>query len=449
MHPRKLFGLGGIRGVVGEYPITPDDVMKFGIAVTLYANDIGVKNVFIARDTRASGEKLSAALAAGLCSQGIVVQDLGVLPTHALAFFTEQCEEPSFGLMITASHNHYLENGIKIFGPLGRLFTEHKELLLEKIFFTMQNSQITIAGTGSYMKNSDARADYLDFLLSTIDYRRFPGYSVLIDCANGSASPLVKDLFAALGVSVFLINNSPNGENINLDCGAVHPEMAAGAVLQSGARLGVVLDGDADRIVLIDETGRVIPGDCLIAFLALELAEGKVLNKNRIVVTEYSNLALDEFLATHKLGVTRVQNGERNVVSEMDANSYALGGEYTGHIIFGEYSSAGDGLLVALQVLKFLDKKNLKPSYIRELLELYPSVLINVRVREKIPFSEILGLEELVDFTKKELGDTGRLIIRYSGTENVCRIMIEGKDEERITRLAERLEKLIKESLGL
>ncbi|MBH2006776.1 MAG: phosphoglucosamine mutase [Myxococcaceae bacterium] len=438
MTKRILFGTDGIRGQANFYPITVEVMLALGKALGFWVKQ-NPKNkrglVVIGKDTRLSGYALEQALSAGLCSMGADVRLLGPLPTPAIAHLTTALQA-DVGLMISASHNPYEDNGVKIFGPDGFKLPDSKELELEQLIF--HPSFETTSQIGKVKRINDAAIQYMDYLLSLAnpDFH-LKGLKIVLDCANGAAYKVAPRLLHELGAELIILGASPNGTNINHEIGALHPQFARKIVQDTGANLGIVLDGDADRVVLIDETGQVIPGDTLLALVALYLQTEGRLTHNTVVCTEMSNFGLEQSLHQHGISVERTAVGDRYVVERMRQKGYAFGGEESGHLIFLGHGTTGDGLAGALLALNLLQEKKQTLSELKTLLKLMPRSIQNRLVPAKPPLSELPKSSALIAKITHELGARGRILVRYSGTEKKLRVLVEGPDLSSIEAMAQ------------
>ncbi|MBI2548000.1 phosphoglucosamine mutase [Candidatus Woesearchaeota archaeon] len=448
---RKLFGTDGIRGKANVYPMTPEVALRLGKS---FAKAFVVKEcaqrqhhhrVIIGKDTRLSGYMFETALTAGLISMGVDVLLVGPMPTPGLAHLTKSFAADA-GIVISASHNPAHDNGIKFFTDDGYKLSDAAEEAIEQVFFAEEITcdHIGTNQLGKAYHIEDARGRYSEFLKHTIQNHSLVGLKIVLDCANGAAYRITPSVLRELGAEVIVIHNTPNGLNINDTCGALHPQVIRNTVLKEKADMGIALDGDADRVVFVDEKGENVDGDQVMALCAAALQKEGRLHKNTLVTTVMSNVGLK--VAMRSLGITVVETdvGDRYVIDEMRKHHYTFGGEQSGHIIFGEYSTTGDGTLTALQVLRLMHEKKEKLSTLLKGMRKYPQVLINVEVPEKKPLEQIPGLNQEIQHITKELGDNGRLLVRYSGTEKKLRIMVEGKNQKSIQQDAERIAALVK-----
>ena len=441
----KLFGTDGIRGISGEEPLTAESINKIagGFATLIRKMANGKKNpsVVLGKDTRASCAMIENAAVAGLTDVGVDVKLLGVIPTAGVAYLTKHLKADG-GIMISASHNPSDENGIKLFTRSGEKLSEKEEAFVESNI----GKRAERSRKGTVTSLAQAEADYMAFLSESSGKPDLNGLSVVVDAANGAAYK-VAGIFATLGAAAKIINNNPDGKNINKDCGAMHPEQLQKEVLAAKAVCGIALDGDADRLIMVDEKGSLANGDATMLALAKQMLDTGRLSRKTAVVTEYTNTAFDDELLAIGAKTVRVRNGDRQVHEEMKKHGYTLGGEQAGHIIIGENTS-GDGILAALHVLKIM-KETGKPLSELAKLNRKPQALINVEVKEKKEIAKLPLTSSAISEAEKELPKLkGRLLIRYSGTQNLLRIMIEGNDEEKIKKLAEEIAEAAKKELN-
>ncbi len=438
----NLFGTDGIRGVANVDPISPDFVLRIGQAIGLYFKEThSHPRILIGKDTRRSGYMLEQALAAGICSVGVDVNFLGPLPTPGIAYLTRGLRA-SAGIVISASHNPFEDNGIKIFSSDGYKLPDEAEARLEALLENpnMSKDRPTGIKIGRAKRIDDAIGQYAVFLkeqfpkVLTLD-----GLRLVIDCAHGAAYKVAPKVFEELGAECFLLGVEPNGSNINDNVGALYPQKLKEQIKLYKADMGIALDGDADRLVAVDERGEPLDGDEILAICGSRMAKQGTLRHNTVVCTVMSNLGLD--LALEKVGVKAIKSkvGDRSVMEEMLKGSYNLGGEQSGHLIFRDSATTGDGVLAALQLLAIMVQEQKSLSQLRKCMEKFPQVLKNVPVRKKVPLEQIPKLQELLGTIEKRLGKTGRILFRYSGTESLARIMIEGQDASLIQGIAEEL----------
>ncbi|RKX59546.1 MAG: phosphoglucosamine mutase [Thermodesulfobacteriota bacterium] len=449
---KKLFGTDGIRGEANIYPMLPEIALQVGRAIGyLFKNrESHLSKVIIGKDTRLSGYIFESALIAGLCSMGVSTWLIGPLPTPAIAFLTKDMRADA-GIMISASHNPYYDNGIKIFNKDGFKLSDEMEKTIEKLIFDKEFEKIRIYkdSIGRAYRIKDAIGRYAVHLKSSVpSYINFEGIKVVIDCANGAAYQVGPLVLEELGANVISIGCSPDGVNINENCGALYPENLRESVLKNNADLGIALDGDADRIVIVDEKGNFIDGDDLLALFAIEFKNKNYLWKNTVVGTIMNNLGLEKFLNAHGIEFIRTPVGDRYVVEKLRDIKGLLGGETSGHIIFLDKATTGDGLLTGLRLISLMKEKEKPLSELCNLFEKTPQIIKNVKVKEKKPVKEIEGLSEKIKLVEEKLKKKGRIIVRPSGTEPKYRVMVEGEDEDLIKTIAEEIAEYIRKKLN-
>jgi phosphoglucosamine mutase len=440
---RKLFGTDGVRGVANTYPMTTEIAMQLGRAIAFLvkqqkADKEHNPRIVIGKDTRLSGYMIENALASGICSMGVNVLLVGPLPTPGIAYITTGMRADA-GLVISASHNPFQDNGIKIFSKSGFKLPDKEEAIIEDLIFSkkMDSLRPVAEEVGKAARIDDAKGRYIVFLKNTFPKRfTLDGIHIVLDCAHGATYGVAPHVFEELGAKVTSIGVQPDGKNINHECGALHPEVMAELVCKEGADLGIALDGDGDRLIVADEQGKVVDGDQIMAICAEEMLERQKLAKNTLVATVMSNLGLD--LAMQRMGgqLVRTKVGDRYVVEEMLRNGYNFGGEQSGHLIYLKHNTTGDGILGALQLLLSMKKKERPLSELTQVMEPFPQILKNVRISQKIALDQISGFSEKLTTIEKSLGSTGRILVRPSGTEPVIRVMVEGEDEKLIDDMA-------------
>ncbi len=433
----ELFGTDGVRGKAGK-KVSAIDAMRLAMATGIYFKQFAKTNkILVGKDTRRSGYMIENAIVSGLTAVGFDVIQIGPMPTPAIAFLTEnmRCDA---GIMISASHNPYYDNGIKFFDGSGNKLNRDKEIEIETIFKDhdlISESQATDKAIGKSKRIDDVIGRYIVHIKNSFSKKiSLAGKRVVIDCANGAGYIVGPTILQELGADVVVIGDKPNGFNINEGCGAMHPENLAKVVLESRADIGIALDGDADRLVMVDEKGEVIDGDKLMAVLAVHLKDQGTLKGDGMVATVMSNQGLDEYLESQDLHLYRAAVGDKNVVALMQENGINFGGEQSGHVIFSDYAKTGDGISSALQALAYLVSTGKKASEVFNPYDSYPQLLVNLLVSEKRDFSTIEGLDTLI----KKVEDAGmRQLFRYSGTENKIRLLLEGKDEVALEEMME------------
>lgn len=448
---RKLFGTDGIRAVAGQTPLDPRTIHAVGIALAHHVAKPGVQpKVILGMDTRESSEWIAAAITEGLREGGAVVESAGVITTPAIAFLT-RAHGFAAGIVISASHNPWQDNGIKVFGPDGYKLPDATELAIEEEIFRQLETGAKEAGIHSAapaVEEAD-RAEYVRSLLAAVPDLSLDGKRIVVDCANGAASSVAPQLFAGLGGEVRIRNASPDGRNINVDCGATKPEVVAKYVLEDKADIGITFDGDADRAMFADENGRVINGDAVMLLAARDLQARGLLQDDTVVATTMSNMGLEAALKRSGIRMLRAPVGDKYVLEQMQATGASLGGEQSGHILFTGKSTTGDGLLTALLLLDIVHRSGRSLAELTEDLKTFPQVIVNVKVREKKPLEAIPSIAEKISAAEAALADSGRVVIRYSGTEALARVMIEAEDESSMKLHATAIADAIRAELGV
>jgi len=448
---RKLFGTDGIRGVANVDPMTGEMAMQLGRAIAHVFKDVkGKHRIVVGKDTRLSGYMLETALASGICSMGADVWLVGPLPTPGIAFITTSMRANA-GVVISASHNPYYDNGIKVFSQDGFKLPDEMEYRIEELILSnnLHSLRPTASEVGKAHRIDDAIGRYVVFLKNTFpNHLTLEGLRIVIDCAHGAAYRVAPTVFEELGAEVMPYGVEPNGENINAECGALHPEVASRLVLEKGADLGIALDGDGDRIIFVDRHGKQVDGDHILAICGLQLLTEKRLKKGTLVTTVMSNIGLDQTIKKAGGKVVRTQVGDRYVVEEMVRGGYNLGGEQSGHTVFLDYNTTCDGILTALQVLGIMKQKERQLDELAQVMEPLPQVLYNVEVKEKKELFEFPEIQKNIKRIENSLGSSGRILIRYSGTEPLLRIMIEGEDETKLHGFAQGLVELVRKHIG-
>jgi phosphoglucosamine mutase len=447
---RKLFGTDGIRAVAGEAPLDSKTIYSVGLALAhQLKNKSPHPSIILGMDTRESGPWIAAVLTAGLVEGGATVRSAGILTTPAIACLARK-HGFSAGVVISASHNPWHDNGIKVFGGDGYKLPDATELRIEEEIFRRLES-ISAPDPGALaapVSDLQFRADYESFLLSAVPGLNLNGLSLVIDCANGAASAIAPELFAHLGGSVHFTHIHPNGRNINADCGALHPEIVAAETRSHGADIGVTFDGDADRALFADSRGNVVNGDAVLLLASRDLKARGMLHGNTVVATTMSNMGLEAALRRDSITMLRAPVGDKYVLEMMQANSASIGGEQSGHILFPHLATTGDGLLTALVVLDTVRRSGKSLNELIADLKVFPQVIVNVRVREKKPLEEIPTVAARIQAAEQDLRDNGRVVIRYSGTEPLARVMIEAESEQTMRRHADSIADAIREALG-
>jgi phosphoglucosamine mutase len=446
---QQLFGTDGIRGIANQEPLTASSVIKLAQAAAMVLsstqNQSGQK-VIVGRDTRASGDFLEAAFAGGLASAGLDVFLAGIVPTPAVAYLTAR-HEAAFGVVLSASHNPFRDNGIKFFGPDGYKLDDNLEAAIESRF--RGPLAPTPESVGRIRPLKEAAEQYVEFALSTVPKGlSFKGTKIVLDVANGAAYQTTPLALEHLGITIEVHSAEPNGTNINEACGSTHPEILRDLVLKSGANLGLAHDGDADRILLADETGVTLDGDDILAIAAKSLISRGDLRSKTVVATIMSNFGLDSLLNEMGAILLRTKVGDRHVVEMMRQHDLNLGGEQSGHIIFRDFTTTGDGLISALQVIAIATETNQPLSELRKILTKFPQELRSIAVRKKLPFEQFPSLRARLESAEAALAGKGRVVLRYSGTEPKARLLLEGPDADRLRRLADDIQAEIEKALG-
>ena len=448
---RKLFGTDGVRGVANLEPMTSETAMQLGRAAAhLFMRRAGRHQIVIGKDTRVSGYMLESALTSGICSMGVDVLLVGPMPTPAIAFLTRSLRADA-GVMISASHNPYQDNGIKFFSNEGLKLPDEMEARIEQLIVSNEIAHLrpTADAIGKAYRIEDAAGRYIEFVKQLLPKNLdFQGIKLVVDCANGAAYNVAPMVLRELGAKVDVIGNKPDGMNINAGCGAVHPEPLRKAVLEHGAHVGIALDGDADRAIFVCEEGKVIDGDHIMAALGLDLHRNGQLAKNTIVGTVMSNFGLELALAQAGITLVRTAVGDRYLLERMLADGFNFGGEQSGHFIFLDHNTTGDGLISALQVLSLMKRTGKPLSELAKAMTAVPQVLLNVKVSKKPKLELFPELQSAIGESERRLNGSGRVLVRYSGTEPVLRIMIEGERDTLIREEADRLAQIVKTHLG-
>ncbi|TPQ27987.1 phosphoglucosamine mutase [Methylomonas sp. EFPC3] len=443
---KKYFGTDGIRGKVGEYPITADFMLKLGWATGRVFAREGSGFVLVGKDTRISGYMFESALEAGLSAAGVDTRMLGPMPTPGIAYLTRTLRARA-GIVISASHNPYYDNGIKFFSVDGAKLPDEVEHQIEQ-YLDAPITTVESAKLGKVKRISDAAGRYIEFCKATVPpHLDFKGMRIVIDCANGATYHIAPHVFSEVGAEVVTIGAEPDGLNINDECGATKPEYLAAKVLEYRADLGIALDGDGDRVIMIDHKGEIVDGDELIYIIAKSrLDEGKLLGP--VVGTLMSNLGMEHALNALNLQLLRAKVGDRYVMEMLTENKGMLGGEGSGHIICLDKTTTGDGIVAALQVLAEMQRTGKSLHDLKSGMKKYPQVLVNVRTEKKVKIEEIDSIKKAVEAVEKKLGDKGRVLLRSSGTEPLVRVMVEGVDEDDVTRYANQLAADVKKAIA-
>jgi phosphoglucosamine mutase len=456
--PKKIFGTDGVRGVANIEPVTAETALRLGRAaghvfknLEAEARGHGRHKIVLGKDTRLSGYMLENAISSGILSMGVDVLFIGPLPTPGVAYVTRSLRADA-GIVITASHNPYADNGIKFFRADGYKLDDKIEDQIENLVFSGEIETIrpTAEAIGKAVRIDDALGRYIEYAKSSFPRgMTLEGMRVVVDCAHGAAYKSTPCVLRELGAELIVYGNQPDGMNINRDCGSMHPEQMCRKVREHQACLGIAHDGDADRVLLCDETGMLIDGDDIMAIAGLDMLAMGTLNEKTLVSTVMSNAGLE--VAFNEAGgkVIRTAVGDKNVIDEMLRNGFNLGGEQSGHMIFRDYSTTGDGLVAALQILRIMKAKDMPLSKLAKCWTRFPQLVTNIRVREKKPFEQLDGLTKLVAEAERELkGQGGRLLLRYSGTEPKARLLLEGRDKGALDKWNARITEAIKKEVG-
>ncbi len=455
---RRLFGTDGVRGVANIHPMTAEMALQLGRALAyIVRNGPHRHRIVVGKDTRLSGYMLEQAIASGISSMGVDVMLCGPLPTPGIAFLTESMRADA-GVVISASHNPYQDNGIKFFSREGFKLPDEMELRIERLVLDAEGDagsedfralRPTATRIGKAKRIDDAIGRYVVFLKSLLPKDlTLDGLTVVVDCAHGAAYHVAPAVFEELGAKVIPLGVKPDGTNINDDCGAVHPEGMVRAIRRHGADLGLALDGDADRVILADEKGRIVDGDAIMAVVGRDLIRRGTLAKRTVVATVMSNLGLERALAGVRGRVVRTVVGDRYVVEEMRRSGYNFGGEQSGHLIFLDHVTTGDGVAAALNVLAVMQREHKPLSALARCFEPVPQALVNVVVRDKRPLSDLPEVGRAISSVERALGSDGRVLVRFSGTENKVRVLVEGPDAKRIRAHADLIAGEIRKAIG-
>jgi phosphoglucosamine mutase len=448
---RKLFGTDGIRAVAGEAPLDAATIFATGLALASSLKGLYPQpRVLLGADTRESSPWISAVISAGLCRGGAEVLNAGVITTPGVAYLTRK-HGLAAGVVISASHNPWQDNGIKVFGGDGYKLPDATEMAIEgEIFRRLEDSPApSLKGLEAPPANKQFREEYEEFLRNVVPQLNLAGRKIVVDCANGAAAVIASELFTSLGGEIHLTHVTPNGRNINENCGALHPEVVARETKALGAELGITFDGDADRALFADAHGRVVNGDGVMLVAARDMQAKGELAGDLVVATTMSNMGLEAALRSSGIGMLRAPVGDKYVLEMMQKNQASLGGEQSGHILFLRRSTTGDGLLTALVLLDTLVRSGKPLHELLSDLRVFPQVIVNVRVREKRPLEQIPGVVESIQRAETDLHGNGRVVVRYSGTEALARVMIEAESEQQMREHAERIAQAIRVEIGV
>ncbi len=432
---KRFFGTDGVRGVANREPITAETVLRLGKALAralLESSNEGERRILIGKDTRISGSMLEMAMAAGICSMGLDVLLAGDIPTPAVAFLTRDLMCCA-GVVVSASHNPFEDNGLKFFDAQGFKFDDQRELDIESLLVSesIDSDYSIVHQLGRVSRVKDASARYMVFLKTSIPKGlNLKGLKIVLDCANGAGYRVAPQIFQELGAEVVPLFTSPDGRNINLNCGSLHPEAMTKEILKSGADFGVALDGDGDRAIFADENGATVDGDQIMGMVSLDLFERGLLKHDTLVATVMTNLGLELAMKQKGIRLVRTTVGDRYVVEAMLKEGYNFGGEQSGHLVFFDYSTTGDGILSALQVASIMKRTSKSLSSLTGWIKKFPQILHNIPIKARVKFYEVPAVRKVIEDCEKRLGDSGRILIRYSGTQSLCRVMVEGEDQE-------------------
>ena len=446
----KLFGTDGIRGVANRYPMDIETAMAVGKAVALYfkVSQKSKPHIVIGQDTRLSGDMITQAVAAGICSAGVDVSLLGILPTPGIAHMAKNTGAVG-GIVISASHNPYEDNGIKVFDGDGFKLSDGAEARIENLVLGGDQAQVASADGIGRVRGVEAPCDrYIDFLKSAAKQPQLNILNIVLDCANGATYNVAPALFKQLGAHVIPLFCSPDGTNINTGCGSQHPEALAQTVVEQNADIGLAFDGDGDRLIAVDETGRVLTGDQIMAICAKDLMDKGKLENNLVVSTVMSNMGLGAALKEMGVKLSASQVGDRNVMKMMMAQGAIVGGEDSGHLIFLDVHTTGDGIMAGLRLLDAMRSAQQPLSKLADVMTVFPQELINVNVSSKPELNSLSGVIEIIAEVERKLGDHGRVLVRYSGTQNMCRVMVEGPTKEETEGYCQQIADKVKESIG-
>ena len=456
--PKKIFGTDGVRGTANVEPVTAETALKLGRAAAYVFKNLerqsrgrGRHKIVIGKDTRLSGYMLENAISSGILSMGVDVLFIGPLPTPGVAYATRSLRADA-GIVITASHNPYADNGIKFFRADGYKLDDKIEDRIENLVFSgeIENIRPTAEAVGKAVRIDDALGRYIEFAKASFPRGlTLEGVRIVVDCAHGAAYKSTPCVLRELGAEVMVYGNQPNGMNINQDCGSMHPEAMCRKVVEHKAHLGIAHDGDADRVLLCDEKGNLVDGDDIMAIAALDLLAHKTLAEKTLVTTVMSNAGLEAAVKSAGGRVIRTAVGDRNVIDEMLRGGFNFGGEQSGHLIFRDFSTTGDGLVAALQILRIVKARQTPLSKLAKCWTRFPQLVTNIRVREKKPFEQLDGVLKLVKQAEAELKSAGgRVLLRYSGTEPKARLLLEGRDAATLKKWSDKICGAIRKQIG-
>jgi phosphoglucosamine mutase len=457
--PKKIFGTDGVRGTANVEPVTAETALKLGRAAAHVFKNLesqsrsrGKHKIVLGKDTRLSGYMLENAISSGILSMGVDVLFIGPLPTPGVAYVTRSLRADA-GIVITASHNPYADNGIKFFRADGYKLDDTVEDKIENLVFSgeIENIRPTAGEIGKAVRIDDALGRYIEFAKSSFPKNlTLENLRVVVDCAHGAAYKSTPCVLRELGAEVIVFGNQPDGKNINENCGSMHPDSICKKVIEHKAHLGIAHDGDADRVLLCDEKGNLIDGDDIMAIAALDMIAQKTLAEKTLVSTVMSNAGLEAAIKKAGGKMLRTAVGDKNVIDEMLKNRFNFGGEQSGHLIFRDFGTTGDGLVAALQILRIMREKNAPLSKLAKCWTRFPQLVTNVKVREKIPFAQIDGVNKFVADAEKELqAQGGRVLLRYSGTEPKARLLLEGRDAKNLENWSKKICGAIQKQIGV
>ncbi|MGD2150933.1 MAG: phosphoglucosamine mutase [Desulfobacterales bacterium] len=447
----KLFGTDGIRGVANQYPMTPELAVTIGKAVAaIFKGGYKHSKIVMGKDTRISGDMLEHALVSGICSMGVDAYLTGILPTPGVAFITSSTGSNA-GIVISASHNPYYDNGIKIFKNNGYKLSDEEEDKIEQLVFnkSMAPSPKSVQHTGRVYNIEDAACTYGNFLKCTVsENHNFKDLKIVIDCSNGATFEVAPSIFTELGAKVKTLYNNPDGKNINDNCGSQHPENLKKSVVKNGADIGFAFDGDGDRLIAVDEKGAVATGDQILAVCAKSMKQKGLLKGNQVVSTIMSNIGLGQALKEMGIKHLTAKVGDRYVMEKMVSSGAILGGEDSGHMIFLNYHTTGDGILAAIRLIEAMKDESKPISELFKIMTVFPQVLMNVDVMHKPDLKSVAGIADAIKSVESVLGKKGRVVVRYSGTQPICRVMVEGPTVNETRKYCKQLADIIKTTLG-
>ncbi len=447
----KLFGTDGVRGRANHFPMTVEVAMMLGKAVAkILRKHPGKHRVVIGKDTRLSCYMFENGLVAGLNSMGVDTLMVGPLPTPGVAFITRAYRADA-GIVISASHNPFYDNGIKIFSSDGFKLPDSVEEEMEAMIESQDFADIPDDyDVGRNKRIADADGRYIEFVKATFPKgKTLKGLRIFLDCANGAAHRVAPQAFWELDAEIFVTGNEPNGININRECGALHPSVIQKGVIENKANVGIALDGDADRVIMVDEKGHLIDGDTMLAICANEMKRRDMLKNNRVVATVMTNFGVVKYLESLGIEVFLSKVGDRYVIQDMLTHKAILGGEQSGHLIFLDHNTTGDGIVSAMQILRIMIESESTLSDLASGVKKFPQTLVNVPVKKKTPLTQLKSVLDVIEEVEKELGDQGRVIVRFSGTENLCRVMVEGPKKHQVDQLAATIAHAVEKEIGM